>query len=193
MGKIYCIMGKSASGKDSIYHRLCNECKDVDRIVLYTTRPLRDGESDGREYLFVNEPELDDFDKKGRLIEKRTYNTVYGPWSYATVDDGRISLENKNYILIGTLESYMRILEYFGKENVRAVYIEVDAGTRLQRAIDREKVQKNPKYAELCRRFLADEEDFSEENLANAGIDKRYINEDIEICLAEIRKDMEQG
>ena len=52
---------------------------------------------------------------------------------------------------------------YFGKENVIPIYIQVDDGVRLERALERERTQKEPKYAELCRRFLADEKDFSEE------------------------------
>ena len=51
---------------------------------------------------------------------------------------------------------------------------------RLQRALERERRQENPKYEELCRRFLADEKDFSEEKLKEAGITKRFCNESLE-------------
>lgn len=60
------------------------------------------------------------------------------------------------------------------------MYVEVDDGLRLQRALDRERAQDQPKYAEMCRRFLADEEDFSEENLERAGITKRFQNTDLD-------------
>ena len=71
------------------------------------------------------------------------------------------------------------------------VYIELDNGTRLTRALNREKLQKEPKYAEMCRRFLADEIDFSPEKLQKAGIIKKYINEDLRKCLNEIKKNIE--
>ena len=51
-------------------------------------------------------------------------------------------------------------------------------------------VQSEPQYAELCRRFLADEEDFSPMRLENAGITKKYVNEDLNKCILEIKKDM---
>ena len=70
------------------------------------------------------------------------------------------------------------------------VYIEVDDGIRLQRALDREKQQKTPNYAELCRRFLADQQDFSEEKLMEAGILKRYQNDVLPDCLARIAEDV---
>ena len=59
---------------------------------------------------------------------------------------------------------------------------------RLSRALERERMQKEPKYKEMCRRFLADCDDFSEEKLRNAGIDRRFVNEDINTCLEEIRE-----
>ena len=66
------------------------------------------------------------------------------------------------------------------------VYIEVEDGRRLLRAIEREQRQSEPRYAELCRRFLADTEDFSEEKLKGVGRDDRFINENLEDCLRKI-------
>ena len=55
------------------------------------------------------------------------------------------------------------------------LYIEVDDGLRLSRALERERKQTEPKYAEMCRRFLADCEDFTEEKIAEAGIVRRFL------------------
>ena len=66
------------------------------------------------------------------------------------------------------------------------VYIEVEDGLRLARAVERERRQAEPKYAELCRRFLADAEDFSEKNLKKAGISRRFVNNGLAECLSEI-------
>ena len=68
------------------------------------------------------------------------------------------------------------------------IYVEVEDGQRLFRALERERMQEEPKYAEMCRRFLADQEDFSQENLKKAGIEKRFINDDIDTCLNEIQE-----
>ena len=66
------------------------------------------------------------------------------------------------------------------------VYISVEDGLRLQRALDRERTQKVPAYAEMCRRFLTDSQDFSAEKLAAAGVEKCFENTDLEACIAEI-------
>jgi guanylate kinase len=93
--------------------------------------------------------------------------------------------------MIGTLEAYTQIKAYFAKKGaadlVVPIYIEVEDGLRLERALARERQQQEPKYREMCRRFLADCEDFSEEKLALAGITKRFDNTELEQCLAEVR------
>ena len=187
MGKIFYIMGKSSSGKDSIY-RMLEEDQElgIKRLVIYTTRPIRDGEKNGREYFFTDENKLKEFRRNGKLIEARTYQTVYGPWTYFTADDGQVSVGNDSYLGIGTLESYMRLREYYGNEVIWPVYIEVEDGERLERALAREKTQEVPKYEEMCRRFLADQNDFSEENILKAGIWKRFRNHNLDECVKEI-------
>lgn len=187
MGKIFYIMGKSASGKDRIYSLLEDQRElKLKTLVLYTTRPIRDGEENGKNYYFVSDEKLNEFRKNGNVIEERSYHTVYGIWTYFTADDGQIDLQKYDYLVIGTLESYYGMREYFGEEQLIPIYIEVEDGLRLERALCRERQQKEPKYAEMCRRFLADAEDFSEENLKRAGIVRRFENLKMEKCLSEI-------
>ncbi len=187
MGKMVYLMGKSSTGKDTVYRELLKSDKfDFQKIVLYTTRPIRAGEKNGREYFFTDEEGYRVLEAEGKVIEARAYHTYHGLWRYFTVDDGKIDLDNYDYLIIGTLESYVKTAEYFGKEKVIPVLLTVDDGVRLQRALDRERRQENPKYQELCRRYLADEEDFSEENLQKAGVSLKFSNENLEKCLSEI-------
>lgn len=189
MGKIYCICGKSSTGKDTIYKRiLSDESLSLNNIVTCTTRPIREGEVDGREYRFITDEQAVKLEADGKVIELRAYNTVHGIWKYMTVDDGNIDLANKDYLIIGTLESYVKCRSYFGRENILPIYIEVDDGVRLERALEREKKQDNPKYEEMCRRFLADAKDFSNEKLEEAGIKDKFINNSLEECVEEIRE-----
>lgn len=187
MGKIFCLMGKSASGKDTIYSRLLqHEELNLKHVVPYTTRPIRSGETDGETYFFCTEEEALRMEQEGKIIELRAYHTVHGIWKYFTADDGQIRLDLADYLLIGTLETYEKIRAYYGNENVCPVYVWVDDGVRLERALVRERSQREPKYAEMCRRFLADEEDFSEDNLNRLGISRRFENRDVEKILEEI-------
>ena len=180
-------MGKSASGKDHIYARLAaHEGLGLKKLVLYTTRPIRAEEENGKQYYFVDDKKLEEFRSSGNLIEARAYHTVHGIWNYFTADDGQVDLGRSDYLGIGTLESYVKMREYYGEEALCPIYIEVEDGERLQRALDRERGQQEPKYAELCRRFLADSEDFAEEKIAEAGIEKRFYNRDLKESIEEI-------
>ena len=187
MGKIFYIMGKSASGKDRIYSVLAGDRKlNFRKLILYTTRPIRAGEENGVQYYFTDENKRKEFQEKGLLIESRSYDTVHGVWSYFTADDGQINLDKGNYLGIGTLESYHKMKEYFGEDCVVPLYIQVEDGERLERAIKREREQTNPRYAELCRRFLADQEDFSEDKIRDARIDRRFENDNLDNCVKNI-------
>lgn len=189
VGKIFYIMGKSSSGKDTIYRMLLEEEEfKFHTLVPYTTRPMRVQEKDGVDYFFTDDAGLEKIRQEDRLIELRSYQTVCGVWNYFTVDDGQIDLANYNYLLVGTLESYRAMRQYFGENAIMPVFVELDDGVRLQRALDREKMQDEPKYAEMCRRFLADAEDFSEEKIEAAGIGQRFRNDVLETCLEEIRR-----
>lgn len=183
-------MGKSSAGKDTIY-KILKEKMDVNTYVMYTTRPIRDGEIDGITYNFITSEEMKEYidsEKKQRLIEYRTYNTVHGPWTYATIDDSQFETD-KDMLMLGTLESYVKVKDNFDKNpdvELLPIYVEVPDNIRLKRAIEREETQKQPKYTELCRRFIADTNDFSEENLINAGIKRRFENINLDECVEEI-------
>jgi guanylate kinase len=180
-------MGKSATGKDTIFKKLVErEDLSLHTVVPYTTRPIRREETDGVEYYFVGQDQLKEMENQGKIIEHRSYDTIHGVWHYFTVEDGQIDLKKADYILIGTLESYEQIQKFYGEDKVEPIYIEVEDGVRLRRALSREQKQNPPKYAEMCRRYLADDEDFSEKKLSALGIDKKYNNIDINICLQEI-------
>ncbi|ETP71438.1 guanylate kinase [Lachnospiraceae bacterium JC7] len=187
---IYYLFGKSASGKDTIYKKLKELRPEWKEVTPYTTRPIREGETEGVEYHFVSNEQMEQFKRDGKIIEERIYQTVYGPWRYGTVDDGQINIsDDSDYLMIGVLESYISTRDYVGKENITPIYIEVPDDIRLERAKRREMLEKTPKLDEMLRRFEADNRDFSEEKLERAGIRKRYRNIVIEDCINEIIKD----
>ncbi len=137
-------------------------------------------------YHFKTVDEYNRILESGKVIETNTYNTMHGPWHYFTVDDGMVDLAKGSYITTGVLSSYVMTRDYYGKDIVLPIYIEIEDGERLQRALDREKRPENHKYVEMCRRFLADNEDFSEEKIHKAGIEKRFYNIDLEQCINEV-------
>lgn len=185
MKHLFYLMGKSASGKNALYEYLIGDSSlALAPLIPWTTRPIRANEQDGVEYHFTDEDGLRALEAQGRVIEKRTYQTEHGPWTYFTVDDGTHLSEDR--LGIGTLESFRKMRDYYPEGYVVPLYIEVEDGIRLGRALKRERKPGNHRYEEMCRRFLADQKDFSEENLLEAGISRRFKNEkDKESCFRE--------
>ncbi len=182
---IFCIIGKSASGKDTLYKNIL-EKKDsrLVSVIPYTTRPKRVDEKDGVNYHFVTRSFLAQLEASGNVIEKRSYNTVRGEWVYFTA---RFDVKKElNYILITTPEGVRKIAEFYGSDSVCTVYMDIDDKTRLLRCIERESQQTSPNYAEVCRRFVADSEDFSPEIIDSVRNLKRIdAAESEQGCLAQ--------
>ena len=188
MGKIILFMGPSNSGKDTIIRTLVKENKFAFKeMIMSTTRPKRTHEVEGREYYFKTVEEMLDLEKQGKIIEKRKYDTVYGPWYYFTTST-TIDLGNNNYIGSNTLKGLDQFVKFYGMENIISLLIKVDDGIRLQRALDREKMEESPKYQELCRRFLADSIDFSEENINKRPITSIINNNSLDNTMEEVEK-----
>ncbi len=185
---IFIIMGKSATGKDTVYAELLKQKGqlNLEPVVPYTTRPIRKGEREGGEYHFITQEEMLRLQRENKVVEYRTYHTVHGEWHYLTVHEERLR-SGANFLYIATLDAYSKISKFYGKDNVVPIYLEVDDFVRLDRALARERNQTaNPSPAEVCRRYLADEEDFSENQLQKNNITKRYNTENLMRCCAEI-------
>ncbi len=189
MGHIFYLMGKSSTGKDTLYKKLLRDPRlNLQRLVTYTTRPIRVGEKEGKEYHFVDENAYERMKNCNQIIESRVYHTYHGDWIYYTAQDEHIDTTQNDYIIIGTLEAYVKVRDFYGEGVVVPILITLNDGERLYRAYNRERKQKEPKYEELCRRFLADSVDFSEEKIAAAGITKSFENKILFDCYEEIKR-----
>lgn len=195
MGKIHCIIGKSASGKDTLFLHILSKYKgDIIPVVPYTTRPKRIHEVDGVDYHFVSEEQMVVYEKNDQIVEKRSYQTVHGIWHYFTLNF--YMDKDRDYLLITTLEGACSLQHYYGSEHVNVVYLFLDDKERLLRGIIRESKQINPNYSEVCRRFLADQNDFSDEKLSlirnlypiNTGDGMENTFEQWEVYFANERK-----
>lgn len=213
-GKIFCLMGKSASGKDTLYKKVLSKLENTEEksavktVTMYTTRPRRSGEAEGVEYNFITPEALEAFTNAGLVVERRDYDTKHGVWSYATIHDGQIIGDN-NYFMIETPEGVAALSDYYGSEHVIALYVSVDDGVRLMRALLREMSQDEPKYEEMCRRYLSDAEDFREidkivnkrsqdEEVCDGILSKvnyvhRFVNDELNKCAGDIATFIEKN
>lgn len=136
--KVVILMGKSASGKDSILKYLQKEY-NFNPIVSYTTRPIRKNEINGKDYYFVQNQDFAKMLKNDEFIETREYNTCFNnkqdTWYYGISKE---EFNNKNKkICIVDITGQKEIIKYYGKENVISIYIDVLDDIREKRAKSR--------------------------------------------------------
>ena len=134
---------------------------------------MREGEVNGVNYHFVTDEKLQTLEDRGLVLEKREYNTAHGIWKYFTC---YIPIEkDKDYILITTPEGVLSMFGVYGHFGVIPIYLFCPDRERMERLIRREAVKETPDFHEMCRRYLADEKDFSKEKLEKV-IGRRTIS-----------------
>lgn len=159
------ICGKSASGKDTIAKRLSR--RGFETLVSYTSRPMRDGEKDFVDYVFLTKQDFEQRIKEGRFIEYRSYKTLVNGkediWYYGTpkrdIDD--MLTAEKDFVIILDLNGAKAFMDYYGRENCLLCYVGADKQTRTERAMKRGSFDQT----EWDRRLEADDLAFPEDRL----------------------------
>lgn len=182
MGKIYAILGMSASGKSTIERQLEN--RGIKRIISCTTRPMREGEVQGKDYYFISDDKFNSLKEQGDLYE----NTEYRGWHYSISKTlNNIDLENNDYVVVLEPHGYKQLVEKVGKDNIVSFYVYIGDKERLMRSIYR---VPNPDLKEICRRYLSDLELFSNiDNEVDYCIENKFLLETTEQIYNIIRKE----
>lgn len=181
--KIYFLVGQSNTGKDTLKRELLKRLPNIKDYVYCTTRPMRDGEVDGREYYFKSREQYEA--DTNNIIESRVYNfngdspVVY----YSLPVNGN---EDDEYIVTGTPDMCHSYLKYYGEDVVKPVFIVVSDRERLVRGIRREDSNKG-NYKEVARRFYDEFTEYTEENISSLSGVAYVINDDLDDCIEGIR------
>lgn len=131
--KILCIIGQTASGKDTF-------AKDISikpryhLITSYTTRPKRDSEVDGREHNFITEEE---YNKKFADTPKLAYTEING-YMYFTNEDC-IFKDRINIYVIDPIGYYKLCRKYKDQYEIHVIYLYCSKHIRKERFISRDK------------------------------------------------------
>lgn len=162
--KIIALFGPAGAGKDALQEIMVEEF-GWHGIISHTTRPIRENEKDGVAYHFTTQYNFANMIKQKNFLEYTRFNN----WWYGT----SINSLSQNEINIGVFNiDGIKTLLKDDRIEVIPIYICVPDKIRLQRQLNRE---QNPNCLEICRRFLADDDDFKNK------VDFEYnliINED---------------
>ena len=145
------LLGKTATGKDTIINKLVNE-HGFKKLITYTTRPARKGEENGITYHFISEDNFKQKIKDDFFAEWKTYDTEFGTWYYGTALEDLQNADDKTVIIL-TPDGLKDIKDRV--HNIFSIYIFADNNTIVNRLIRR---GDNPNEAN--RRLQHDNDDF---------------------------------
>lgn len=158
MRKIFAVMGKASTGKDTLT-KMLSETLELPIALSFTTRPMRVGEKQGVEYNFISDDDFWDLHGCDLLAEYTSYEVASGEtWHYGLTKE---ELEKAEYVLvIVNPDGFKQLTEIYG-DKVCSILIDAPADVRIKRYLDRDTVTEE-KAEECCRRFLADNKDFKD-------------------------------
>ncbi len=148
-------IGKSGAGKDTFLNKMV-KC-GIKPIISYTTRPMRTGEVDGKDYNFVSNEEFDKIYQEGGMFETRAYKTLFNGvkdvWNY-----GSPKVDPKDdYVAVVDINGAKSYIKTYGPDNINIIYVYVNDEERKRRAIMRGTFSEE----EWNRRLEDDKQKFS--------------------------------
>ena len=173
--KIIILIGQSASGKSAIYKQLVK--RGYKGLITNTTRPMREGEINGKDYNFLSKDQFDNLIAEGQMVEYRRYNTVFGTWYYGSSAE-QVNLDKHDYVIVLTLDGAEAWINHFGAKNCIVFYIDAPKSVREARAKERGSFNQD----EWNRRVITDKQDFATEkvvkicNFKVANYNKKLYN-----------------
>ena len=197
---IYCILGNSAAGKDTLVDNLISDKSlqlynpqlSFKRLPMVTTRPKRPGEDDSMYKFVSDETFFQEYYRSDRLIEYRDYTTANGDiWSYGTYIPYDLTFDNlngQNFVVACSPSQYLKYCEYF-KDNLNFIYpiiLHCRDTIRLKRYVDRlSNDASRDEIAEAVRRIVDDKDYF------NTDIDTPNVFSS-ECSAGELLKDVQE-
>lgn len=159
------LAGASASGKTEVAKELARKY-GITKVITTTTRDMRVGEVNGRDYFFVSKEQFEQMIQEGRFVEYTFYNNnLYG----STKD--QISSNKCVVIDPAGLRAYLALNDH----NIVTFFLDANEETRFKRMIqrgDNEEIARN--------RVEHDRLAFRPENIADVDFHIDSENFDVE-------------
>ena len=135
---IIVLLGASGSGKSTI-EKILSENYGYEKIISCTTRPQRSGETNGKDYHFIDNDKFQDALRRGLFAEYDEYSQerLYGTLKSDYTNGNKVVVLTPN-----GLRQLRQLKKSSLYKNIYAVYVDANLGTRVKRYIDRCGVDK---------------------------------------------------
>ena len=158
--KVITITSPSSAGKDTILNEVVKINKNITSITSMTSRPMREGEIQDKQYHFRSYEEMKTMINNNEFIEHKAYEVATGEeWLYGVHKDEIDKNKDETKIVIVDYNGLKELREYCENNGIEIIsyYIECNSRERLLRSLNREVNANADIVKEMCRRLLDDE------------------------------------
>ena len=146
--KIFCLVGGSGSGKDTIKNNL-----HLPYVVSYRTRPMRVGEEDGKDGYFVTDELYFEHKETNKIAAETVYNG-YRYWT--TYDCFRPYLQGLPILYVVDWPGVVDLKKAFPPEDIISIWIDVHGALLYDRM--RSRGDSDERAKERLKKYHTDEE-----------------------------------
>ena len=179
-GILMVISGFSGAGKGTLVKKLLSEYDNYALSISMTTRQPREGEEDGREYFFRTREQFEENIAKNGFIEYAQYCGNYYGTPKAYVEEQMQA--GKDVILEIEIQGAMKIKEQFPESLL--LFVTPPSAEELQKRL----VGRGTETADVIAQRLSRA---YEESEGMDAYDYIVVNDDLDVCAAEVQKFVE--
>ncbi len=179
-GILMVISGFSGAGKGTLVKKLLSEYDNYALSISMTTRGPREGEQDGREYFFRTREQFEENIAKNGFIEYAQYCGNYYGTPKAYVEEQMQA--GKDVILEIEIQGAMKIKEQFPESLL--LFVTPPSAEELQKRL----VGRGTETADVIAQRLSRA---YEESEGMDAYDYIVVNDDLDVCAAEVQKFVE--
>jgi len=181
-GKIIIIVAPSGSGKSTLIERLKKEFKSLEESVSFTTRPMRKGEVNGKNYFYISTSEFEKKISTGDFLEWAKVHSNYYGTSKDFVEQGLRS--GKKLLFDVDVQGADSFKTFFGNK-AKAIFIEPPSIQILEKRLKKRATDNDEVISERINNA-------KKELLRKNDYDFLVMNDDLDIAFSKLKEIIEK-